>query len=263
MQPIVNITKKARQQIKYVLTDIDDTLTLDGKLPAVAYSAMERLRESGIKVVPVTGRPAGWCDHIARMWPVDALVGENGAFYFYYDAIQKKMVRRFWRSEDQRRTDKLKLAELQEQIVQKVPGCRVSADQPYREADLAIDFCEDVAPLPMNEVEKIVSIFESAGAVAKISSIHVNGWFGNYDKLAMTKRLFAEVFQVELESAKESVIFSGDSPNDAPMFAFFPNGVGVANVLDFAEDMPHKPTWITQKKGGYGFAELVDFLLKN
>ena len=263
MQPLVNITKKTRQQIKYVLTDIDDTLTLDGKLPAVAYSAMERLQKSGIRVIPVTGRPAGWCDHIARMWPVDALVGENGAFYFYYDAIQKKMVRRFWRSEDQRRTDKLKLAELQEQIVQKVPGCRVSADQPYREADLAIDFCEDVAPLPMKEVEKIVSIFESAGAVAKISSIHVNGWFGDYDKLAMTKRLFAEVFQVELESAKESVIFSGDSPNDAPMFAFFPNGVGVANVLDFAEDMPHKPTWITQKKGGYGFAELVDFLLKN
>ena len=262
MQPLANIPEKTRQQIKYVLTDIDDTLTLDGKLPAIAYSAMERLQHSDIRVIPVTGRPAGWCDHIARMWPVDAVVGENGAFYFNYDGIQKKMVRRFQRSEDQRRMDKLKLAALQKQIVQKVPGCRVSADQPYREADLAIDFCEDVTPLPMAEVKKIVAIFESAGAVAKISSIHVNGWFGNYDKLSMTGRLFAEVFQVELESAKESIIFSGDSPNDGPMFAFFPNGVGVANVLDFAENMPHKPTWITRKKGGYGFAELVDLLLK-
>jgi len=159
MQPLVTIPETTRQQIRYVLTDIDDTLTLDGRLPAIAYSAMERLHKKGIKVIPVTGRPAGWCDHIARMWPVDALVGENGAFYFYYDEKNKKMVRKFWRSEEQRRVDRVQLANLQEQIVQEVPGCRVSVDQPYREADLAIDFCEDVEPLPMAEVKKIVSIF--------------------------------------------------------------------------------------------------------
>lgn len=261
MKPIQNFLKESRQQIKYVLTDIDDTLTLDGKLPAIAYSAMERLQKAGIKVIPITGRPAGWCDHIARMWPVDGLVGENGAFYFYYDSKNRKMVRSFWRSEIQRREDQLQLAALQEQILHEVPGCRVSVDQPYREADLAIDFCEDVQPLTMPEVKKIVSIFESAGAVAKISSIHVNGWFGDYDKLSMTKRFFAEVFRVDLDSQKKSVIFSGDSPNDAPMFSFFANSVGVANVLQFADDLEHKPAWITKKKGGYGFAEMVDILL--
>ena len=263
MKPFRNIPSETRQQIRYVLTDIDDTLTLDGRLPAIAYQAMERLHNEGIKVIPVTGRPAGWCDHIARMWPADALVGENGAFYFHYDSTNKKMVRKFWRSEEQRREDQVQLAALQEQILHEVPGCRVSVDQPYREADLAIDFCEDVEPLPMEEVKKIVSIFESAGAVAKISSIHVNGWFGNYDKLSMTKRLFSEVFQIDLESRKESVIFSGDSPNDAPMFAFFPNGVGVANVLQFTDTLAHKPTWVTRKKGGYGFAEMVDILLQS
>ena len=261
MKPFHSFPRETKQQIRYVLTDIDDTLTLDGKLPAVAYSAMERLQQTGIKVIPITGRPAGWCDHIARMWPVDGLVGENGAFYFYYDSKKQKMVRSFWRSEEQRREDKLKLAALQEQILHKVPGCRVSVDQPYREADLAIDFCEDVQPLTMPEVKKIVSIFESAGAVAKISSIHVNGWFGDYDKLSMTKRFFSEVFRVDLDSQKELVIFSGDSPNDAPMFSFFPNGVGVANVLQFADDLEHKPAWITKEKGGYGFAEMVDILL--
>ena len=261
MKPFNSFPRETRQQIKYVLTDIDDTLTLDGKLPAIAYSAMERLQKAGIKVIPITGRPAGWCDHIARMWPVEGLVGENGAFYFYYDIQSRKMVRCFWRSDEQRREDRIQLARLQERILRDVPGCRVSVDQPYREADLAIDFCEDVQPLSMDAVKKIVSIFESAGAVAKISSIHVNGWFGDYDKLSMTRLFFEEVFKVSLDEIKERVVFTGDSPNDSPMFSYFPHSVGVANVLHFKERMDCDPAWITEKEGGYGFAEMVDTLL--
>ena len=261
MKPFHTFPRETRAQINYVLTDIDDTLTLDGKLPAVAYGAMEQLQQAGIKVIPITGRPAGWCDHIARMWPVEGLVGENGAFYFYYDSRNRKMVRSFWRSDEQRQKDRKLLARLQERILRNVPGCRVSVDQPYREADLAIDFCEDVEPLSMDAIKKIVSIFESAGAVAKISSIHVNGWFGDYDKLAMTKRLFSEIFQIDLDSRKESIVFSGDSPNDAPMFAFFSHSVGVANVLQFSDELVCKPAWITREKGGYGFEEMVDILL--
>jgi len=261
MKPFHTFPSELRKQINYVLTDIDDTLTLDGKLPAVAYGAMEQLQRAGIKVIPITGRPAGWCDHIARMWPVDGLVGENGAFYFYYHNQARKMIRRYWRSDEQRRADKLRLSTLQEKILTEIPGCMVSVDQPYREADLAIDFCEDVEPLPLSAVKKIVSLFESAGAVAKISSIHVNGWFGDYDKLAMTRRFFKEVYRIDLDSQKGSMIFMGDSPNDAPMFNFFSNGVGVANVLEFTDELEHKPQWVTEKKGGYGFAEMVDILL--
>ena len=261
MKAIQDFPKAAKHQIKYVLTDIDDTLTNDGYLPAIAYSAMERLQQAGIKVIPITGRPAGWCDHIARMWPVDGLVGENGAFYFYYDRVQHKMIRRFWRTEEQRKNDRQKLIQLQELILRKVTGCAISADQQYREADLAIDFCEDVPALSKVEVDLIVQLFEAAGAVAKISSIHVNGWFGDYDKLAMTKRLFREIFQLDLGNDKNSVIFSGDSPNDAPMFAYFPHGVGVANILHFIDDLPAKPAWVTRKEGGHGFAEMVDVLL--
>jgi HAD superfamily hydrolase (TIGR01484 family) len=261
MNPFNTFPDKNRQQIRYVLTDIDDTLTLDGKLPAVAYTAMERLQQNGIKVIPITGRPAGWCDHIARMWPVDGLVGENGAFYFYYDDKQRKMIRRYWRNAEQRKNDTTKLEVLVKQILQEVPGCMVSADQAYREADLAIDFCEDVAPLEKREINKIVSLFEEAGAVAKISSIHVNGWFGDYDKLAMTKKLFNEIFDITLENSNDAILFSGDSPNDAPMFAFFQHSVGVANILQFSNELAHKPTWITRNNGGYGFAEMVEILL--
>ncbi|MDY0219990.1 MAG: HAD-IIB family hydrolase [Desulfobacterium sp.] len=249
------------EEIQYLLTDIDDTMTTKGKIPACAFAAMERLQQAGIRVVPITGRPGGWCDHIARMWPVEGIVGENGAFYFAYDPTDKKMVRRYFKPEAERVEDKRRILAIQEEILARVPGCRVSEDQPYRVADLAIDFCEDVEPLGNDEIKTIVEIFESHGAVAKISSIHVNGWFGNYDKLTMTELFFKEVFGVDLEAVKHQVIFSGDSPNDEPMFAFFPNAVGVANIVKFEDDLVHRPAWVTSKEGGQGFAEMVDKLL--
>jgi HAD superfamily hydrolase (TIGR01484 family) len=261
MEPIEDFPVNARKAIRYVLADIDDTLTVNGRLPAAVFAAMERLQQEQRRVVPITGRPAGWCDHIARMWPVDAVVGENGAFFFRYEDGLKKMQRRYYKSDKQRALDRDKLEKLKSHILKKVPGCRVSADQDYREADLAIDYCEDIPALSMQDVDKIVNCFEKAGAHAKVSSIHVNGWFGDYDKLTMTKLLFEEIFKVKLDEIKSEVLFIGDSPNDAPMFAHFPNSVGVANVLEFEERLSSKPAWVTHKKGGYGFAEMVGVLL--
>jgi len=262
MHPLSEFPAEARRAIAYVLTDIDDTLTAGGRLPAVAYGALERLRAAGIKVAPITGRPAGWCDHIARMWPVDAVVGENGAFTFRYDDKARRMVRRYWKSTEERAADRKRLEALALRITAEVPGCAVASDQPYREADLAIDFCEDVPPLPREAVARIVAMFQAEGAEAKVSSIHVNGWFGDWDKLAMTNRLFNEDFGVELEDVRERVVFCGDSPNDEPMFAYFPHGVGVANVRQFADLLTHTPRWVTPSGGGPGFAELADALLE-
>ena len=261
MKTIEKMPKAVKKRIRYILADIDDTLTLDGRLPAVVFAAMERVQAAGIRMIPITGRPAGWCDHIARMWPVDGIVGENGAFYFYYDDGQRKMRRRYFIAEGQRRADRDKLADLKLEILKKIPSCRVSADQPYREADLAIDYCEDVAPLGMADVDRIVALFEAAGARAKISSIHVNGWFGDYDKLTMTRILFDEVFKDNLEAVKEDVIFIGDSPNDVPMFQYFPHAVGVANIMQFKDKIEHRPAHVTRQEGGYRFAEMVDAIL--
>ena len=261
MQPIRAFPESRRSKIRFVLTDIDDTLTVDGRLPSAAYNALERLDKAGRHVIPITGRPAGWCDHMARMWPIAGLVGENGAFYFRYDGRERHMVRRYWKTDAERREDRRRLGQIEKEILERVPGCRVSADQPYREADLAIDFCEDVPALSTTDVARIVSCFEQAGARAKISSIHVNGWFGDYDTLAMTRVLFREQFACDLEAIRDQVLFAGDSPNDEPLFAYFPHTVGVANVQDFAARMNHLPAWITAQAGGYGFAELVDALL--
>ncbi|NCC25962.1 MAG: HAD-IIB family hydrolase [Deltaproteobacteria bacterium] len=261
MRPLPEMPRQALRGVTHVLTDIDDTLTDHGRLGAGAYTALERLTEAGVTVVPVTGRPAGWCDHIARMWPVGAVVGENGALYFRYDAGSRRMIRHFSRTEAQRREDRVRLQTLAREIPVRVPGSAVSADQAYRDTDLAIDFCEDVPPLPMAEAERIRALFEAAGARAKISSIHVNGWFGDFDKLSMTRTLFAREYGLDLDLVRDRVVFAGDSPNDSPMFAFFPLAVGVANVLDMRDRLEAEPAFVTPSRGGAGFSELAEALL--
>ncbi len=262
-QPLKMFSKDAKRRIRGVLFDIDDTLTTDGKLTAQAYTALESLKRVGLMTVPITGRPAGWCDHIARMWPVDAVVGENGALYFRYLNDKQRMVSQFHHDFASRTRNRSRLDDLRDRILAEVPGSAVASDQAYREADLAIDFCEDVPPLPRDQVRRIVELFTEAGASAKVSSIHVNGWFGDYDKLSMTKLLFAEQFETDLTAEQSAFVFVGDSPNDAPMFGFFEHAVGVANVMDFADQLDAAPAYVTQNKSGKGFAELAEVLLSD
>ncbi|MBM3518716.1 MAG: HAD-IIB family hydrolase [Alphaproteobacteria bacterium] len=261
MRPLAAFPLAERRRIRGVLTDIDETLTTSGRLTAAAYAALERLKEAGLLVVPVTGRPAGWCDHIARMWPVDAVVGENGAFYFRYDAAEQRLVKRFLVPEAGRFAGRCRLATLRDRILAEVPGAAVASDQPYREADLAIDYREDVTPLSGAAIDRIVALFAEAGATAKVSSIHVNGWFGHYDKLAMARLAFAECFAIDLDAEREAFVFIGDSPNDAPMFAHFPHSVGVANVVAFRDQIASLPAYVTKAPSGAGFAELAEALL--
>lgn len=261
MLPLNRFPVADRARIRGLLFDIDDTLTTDGRLTAAAYSALEALQRAGILTIAITGRPAGWCDHIARMWPVDAVVGENGAFYFHYDH-RKHAMRRYYVDDDVTRVEhRSRLALIRDRIIAAVPGCAVAGDQHYRETDLAIDYCEDVARLPAQAVDNIVVLMEEAGLTAKVSSIHVNGWFGDYDKLSMTRTLMRKCFDTDLDAHKNDFVFAGDSPNDAPMFAHFPHAVGVANIKAFAGRMDAEPAYVTQAASGAGFCELADFLL--
>lgn len=261
MKPLAEMPIDVRRAVRGVFFDIDNTLTTDGHLTAQAYTALERLHERKLVVVPITGRPAGWCDHIARMWPVDAVVGENGAFYFRYDHRARTMHKRFLLSAAERAANRKRLEALRDRILAEVSGTAPASDQLYREADLAIDYCEDVKPLPPAAVERIVALFHEAGATAKVSSIHVNGWFGSYDKLTMNRILMREAFSIDLDAEKGKFLFVGDSPNDAPMFAYFPHAVGVANIRDFAGRMETEPTYVTTARCGTGFAEVVKLLV--
>ncbi len=261
MKPLASCPRAVLANVRGVLTDIDETITSAGHLTAEAYGALEALKKAGLLVVPVTGRPAGWCDHIARFWPVDAVVGENGAFWMWHDHKLGKLRTRWIQSDAERADGRRRLEAVRTDVLREVPGAGVASDQPYRLADLAIDFCEDVPPLPRPEVERIVAVFRRHGAEAKISSIHVNGWFGRYDKLTTTRAMMGELFGVDLDGAREAYVFAGDSPNDSPMFGFFPNAVGMANVRDFADAMAHLPGWITAARSGAGFVELARALI--
>ncbi len=258
MRPLAEL---AAEGVRAVLLDIDDTLTTEGRLTAEAYAAMERLQRARLLVVPVTGRPAGWCDHIARMWPVDAVVGENGAFYFFHHG--GKLRKRYQDEDRVRREKRSRLDAIAASILAQVPGCAIAADQRYRETDLAIDYCEDVPALPLEAAERIAALMREAGLTAKVSSIHVNGWFGDYDKLATTRRLFAERWGMDLSLENPRLVFVGDSPNDAPMFGFFALSVGVANVRRFGDLVREKPKFVTRAASGAGFAELVAHLLRD
>jgi hydroxymethylpyrimidine pyrophosphatase-like HAD family hydrolase len=193
------------------------------------------------------------------MWPVDAVVGENGAFYFFFSG--NKLHKHFLEDPAGRAVQRARLDTIARRILAEVPGCALAADQPYRETDLAIDYCEDVPPLPLAAAERIAMLMEEAGLTAKISSIHVNGWFGGYDKLATSRVLFEQRFGLDLDRSNREVVFVGDSQNDVPMFAFFENSVGVANVRRFEGQLTAWPRYVTRAAAGAGFIELAQHLL--
>ncbi len=193
-------------RVHTLLADIDGTMTSGGRLGAAAYRAMEQLQAAGVHVVPVTGRPAGWCDMIARFWPVTA-----------------------------REQDRARLAEIGRQVLRQVPGTAIAADQRYREADLAIDWCEDVPALGHAQVQRVADLLHRHGLTVKVSSIHVNAWFGAYDKLTMTRRLMREQFGIDLDGERDR--------------------------LAFADAIEHPPAYVVRGAEGAGFAELARLIL--
>jgi HAD superfamily hydrolase (TIGR01484 family) len=248
---------------RFVMTDIDETLTIDGKMTATAFGALERLQDVGIRCIAVTGRPAGWCDHMARAWPIDAVVGENGAFYFRHDTKAQRVIRCFAQDEAERRRNREKLDQVREEVLKNVDGTQIASDQDYRIADLAIDYAEDVGPLGDEAVDSILNICDRHGATAKVSSIHVNIWFGDYDKSGMLMRLLEQEFGIGHSVALQSALYIGDSPNDEPLFEQFPLSVGVANLAVFLDRLDHKPKFLCERKEGEGFSEMAELLVCN
>lgn len=246
--------------MRILFCDIDDTMTTRGLLPRETFEALWDAKEAGLRVVPVTGRPAGWCDMIARQWPVDGVVGENGAFYFR--KVDGRIERVHCQTPDERAANRKKLEDVRETILREVPGCAVASDQAYREYDLAIDFCESVPRLPRASIDRIVELFRAAGATAKVSSIHVNGWFGAFDKRTMVRRYIADTTGEPFEAHPHEYAFVGDSPNDEPMWEAFPESYAVANVEPFLPDLAHPPAHIVSLPGGAGFAQVVKLLLE-
>jgi len=262
MLPLSHLSARRASGFRYILSDIDDTLTEEGRLAAATYRQLEKLRARGRKVILVTGRPAGWCDLIARFWPVDAVVGENGAFFFLYDHKKRKMVRRFRRSSTQRDLDVARLMKMFAKLRKEFPGIELAADQAFRISDIAIDVCEDRKPLPRETVTRLIARLEAMGATVKLSSIHINAWIGDFDKLGMIRDLLRGVYRLSDADMQRACVYLGDSPNDEPMFAHFENSIGVANIRAFASRMTSLPRYVTRLPGGRGFTEFARLALR-
>jgi HAD superfamily hydrolase (TIGR01484 family) len=252
------MTSAQAARISYVLMDIDDTLTKEGLLLEESFAALWRLRERGFRVLPVTGRPAGWCDLIAREWPVDGVVGENGAFAF---SVENGHLGHLYHPRAVRPRAGDALDRVRGRVLAEVEGSRVAKDQFGRMFDLAIDFAEEEPVLGLEAAKRIRDIALEEGAQAKISSIHVNVWLGHYDKLGMSELFLSSRYGWDPTMEADAVMFLGDSPNDEPMFARFPLSCAVANFKRYAHLVEKAPGFITNAEYGYGFAEAVDVLL--
>jgi HAD superfamily hydrolase (TIGR01484 family) len=259
LKPIVELPREDAAGIRIVLFDIDDTMTERGLLPEESYSALWALRRSGIAAVPVTGRPAGWCDLIARQWPVAGVVGENGAFAFYMKG--ERLERVFHPAAPSPDSSRERLSLLGAEAIEAVPGLRLAKDQPYRLFDIALDFAEEPPILALEDALRVKEICEAAGARAKVSSIHVNAWFGDYDKLSMSEFFLSSILGWDSIVSSRAVIFLGDSPNDEPMFRRFELSCGVANIRRFADIMEYPPVYVTVNPFGAGFAEACSYIL--
>jgi HAD superfamily hydrolase (TIGR01484 family) len=249
------------QQVRGVCLDIDDTLSTHGKLTDEAFSALWSLKKAGYAVVPITGRPAGWCDHFARFWPVDAIVGENGAFSFFMSQGVRKRIDTPAQASPE--ALKQKLVELGQKIRGRFPHAHWASDQAYREYDLAIDICEDVPTWPRQDIDELLALCHGEGAHAKLSSIHVNTWFGDYDKRRGFEHWLSQGAPgLGAQAPKwDEWLFIGDSPNDEPMFAAFRFSVGVANIRNYLDRLKSPPRWITDSESGAGFAEMAKRLV--
>lgn len=243
-----------------LFTDIDDTLTTDGRMPVAAYDALQRLANAGLPVVPVTGRSAGWAHMALHLWPVRAVVAESGGVCLYRDPAHR--LRWIYHAPpEQIHGERARLAALAARIMREIPGLALASDNAFRLVDFALDYCEQVERVPDALVARAVRMFRAEGFQARASTVHVNAWSGEFDKAPMALRYLREAGLPPDQADASRWAFVGDAPNDVSMFEAFPRSVGVANILRFREQLGVAPAFVTRAAYADGFVELAGHLL--
>jgi HAD superfamily hydrolase (TIGR01484 family) len=254
MRPISELSAPA---LRGVFSDIDDTLTHDGAVVPEAYAALARAHAAGLRVVLVTGRPAGWAEVLASVWPVDAAIAENGGIAYLRRG--RRLERLYFASGDPR-DDAQRLAGLSEEILRTHPFAKRTDDATLRVTDIAFDIGEN-EKLAADQIDAITALARSRGARTIVSSVHAHACFHEADKAQMSARVAAELWGESADECAAHYAFVGDSPNDQAAFAFFRTSIGVANVARYAAALDPPPAFITPSPYGHGFAEAIDALL--
>lgn len=242
-----------------ILTDIDDTLTTEGVVPGHVVDAMAALKATGLRVVPITGRPVGWSEPFAQAWPVDAIVAENGAVALQRNA-QGGLDKLYQQDEATRAANYARMQQVLADIEASVPGALRATDSAGRECDIAVDHSE-FTQMPQPDIDRCVALMQAAGMNATVSSIHINGWYGAHNKLEGARWIVRTLFDLDLDATLDRWIYIGDSTNDQLMFQHMPHSVGVANIARFVPQLRHLPRHVTRAERGDGFVELAQHLL--
>lgn len=269
MKPLAQWPLAQRRAVWGVLTDIDDTLTTDGAITPDALQALQDLKSAGLVVIAITGRPVGWSEPFARSWPVDAIVAENGAVALINSkeiGLQRNIHMRqvlskiYIQDATTRRTNQVRMQVLAERVLAEVPGARLAEDSAGRETDIAIDHSE-FSHLSPAQIAQVLAVLEAGGMRATVSSIHINGWFGEHNKWEGARWIVQTLFGRALEAEMDRWVYIGDSTNDQRMFEAMPQTVGVANIRRFEADLAFKPQYVARNERGAGFAEVANAIL--
>ncbi len=245
--------------VRAVFTDLDGTMTTGGKLAPSTYAAFAALEAAGVAAIVVTGRPSGWGEAIARLWPVTAVITENGGVTILRDA-RGRWQRRYAVPARGLPALRERMHAHAAEIGRLVPGARLSSDSTFTEVNLAIDWNEDTR-LPERAARRIETLLRARGYAAVRSSVHVNFWPPGFDKLTACRKVVHAVLGGN-PTRLEPYIYVGDALNDEPMFRGFPRSIGVANVRDVWDDLVHKPAHVTRAAEGRGFEEVVRAILR-
>jgi HAD superfamily hydrolase (TIGR01484 family) len=261
MQPLAAWPLAERRGIVGVMTDIDDTLTTDGAITPDALQALFALQAAGLHVVAITGRSTGWSEPFALAWPVDTIVAENGAVALTRSMVAKAPLQKTYVQDAATRSANFaRMQRVAERVLREVPGARLAEDSWGRETDMAIDHSE-FHKLPPKAIAQAVAIMQSEGMHATVSSIHINGWYGNHNKLEGARWAVRSLFGRDLDSELARWVYVGDSTNDQLMFGALPHSVGVANVRRFLPMLQQLPRFVTAHERGAGFAEVARAVL--
>jgi hypothetical protein len=269
MLPLTDWPEQERRRITGVCTDIDDTLTADGTITPEALQALHALRAAGLTVVAVTGRPIGWCEHIAARWPLAALVAENGAVALLPDrnglqplsSLNTALSKRYQDDAATRASARARLQQVAARVLREVPGAALARDSSGRETDIAFDVAEHQRLEPA-QVQAIVERLQAEGLHVTRSSIHVHGAVHAHDKWSGAQWAVQALRGRPLAAELDQWVAVGDSGNDEALFRHFRHSVGVANIRRCADQLRHRPRYITRAERGAGFAEVAQALLQ-
>ena len=273
MLPLSEWPLTARRNIIGVFTDIDDTLTTEGAITPDALQALHDLKSAGLHVIAITGRPVGWSEQVAfgagKTWPVDAVVAENGSTAIFFNKsrwpisqeVHESLSKIYQQDSTTRFKNYQRMQRVAERVVREVSGAVLSQDAGGRETDIAFDHSE-FTQLSEDKINQVVRIMQSEGMNATVSSIHINGWLGDHNKLVGARWIVRELFHRDLDHEMDRWVYVGDSTNDALMFKHFAQSVGVANIRRFEAALSHTPRYITPSERGAGFTEVACALLQ-